>query len=135
MRVQLIAELDVIEINRAVCNQYNQLHSCPDIGKVQSALGAAFFPGSYPFAYGGIARVAGALCFFITKAHAFVDGNKRTAGIAADVFLKLNGYKLIYPLDSDKDINAFSEIIEKCAASLVSKDEIIEWFDTHKASI
>ena len=53
------------------------------MGKVESALAAAFYPGDYPFQYGGIAKVAGAVCYFLTKAHAFFDGNKRTAGIAA----------------------------------------------------
>ncbi len=38
------------------------------------------------------ARIAAAYAFGIAKAHAFVDGNKRTAFVTAVTFLRLNGY-------------------------------------------
>lgn len=36
--------------------------------------------------------IAAAYAFGLAKAHAFADGNKRTAVVAALVFLRLNGY-------------------------------------------
>lgn len=38
-----------------------------------------------------LAELAAAYAYGITKAHAFIDGNKRTALIVALVFLSLNG--------------------------------------------
>lgn len=45
-------------------------------------------------AYGdpGPSEIAAAYAFGIAKAHAFVDGNKRTAFVTALTFLRLNGY-------------------------------------------
>ncbi|OZB15451.1 MAG: death-on-curing protein [Rhodobacterales bacterium 34-62-10] len=40
----------------------------------------------------GLAEFAAAYAFGISKAHAFVDGNKRTAFVTAVTFLRLNGY-------------------------------------------
>ena len=40
------------------------------------------------------ARLAAAYAFGIAKNHAFVDGNKRTAFVALELFLVLNGYEL-----------------------------------------
>ncbi|WP_208348082.1 type II toxin-antitoxin system death-on-curing family toxin [Pseudaestuariivita rosea] len=40
----------------------------------------------------GLADIAAAYAFGIAKAHAFVDGNKRTAFVTAVTFLRLNGY-------------------------------------------
>jgi len=40
----------------------------------------------------GSAQIAAAYAFGIAKAHAFVDGNKRTAFVTALTFLRLNGY-------------------------------------------
>lgn len=40
----------------------------------------------------GLAELAAAYAFGIAKAHAFVDGNKRTALVTALTFLRLNGY-------------------------------------------
>ncbi|MBY6058260.1 type II toxin-antitoxin system death-on-curing family toxin [Leisingera daeponensis] len=41
----------------------------------------------------GVAEVAAAYAFGLAKAHAFVDGNKRTAFVTAVTFLRLNGYQ------------------------------------------
>jgi death-on-curing protein len=46
------------------------------------------------FAYGSpaLADLAASSAFGLVKAHAFVDGNKRTALVTALTFLRLNGY-------------------------------------------
>jgi death on curing protein len=41
-----------------------------------------------------IAELAAAYLFGLAKNHAFVDGNKRTAIVAAGAFLIINGYRL-----------------------------------------
>lgn len=63
----------VIETNKLVCEAGGNPHQCLNAGKIESAIASAFYPGSYPFAHGGLAKVAGALCFYIVKAHAFLD--------------------------------------------------------------
>ena len=47
-------------------------------------------------AYGqpSLAEIAAAYAFGIAKAHAFVDGNKRTAAVACEVFIVLNSGRL-----------------------------------------
>lgn len=130
--VKLLAPDDILEINQEICIGVRQESVCMDYGKVVSALGAAFYPGNYPFNYGGIPRVAGALCFFLIKAHAFMDANKRTGALAATLFMNLNGYELRYPLSTGSGVTAFTDAVEKVAASEISKDELIEWFDSHK---
>lgn len=132
--ITLLSTDDILEINKAICVSVNQQSICLDQRKIESALGAAFYPGGHPFQYGGIPKVAGALCFFLIKAHAFIDANMRTAALAAVVLLELNGYDLIYPLKIANGTTAFTDIIEKIACSLMSKDELIEWFDTHAKS-
>lgn len=105
---------------------------CYDIGKVESAIHSAFYPGSTPFVHGEIAKMAGALCFYLLKAHAFMDGNKRTATVVAIVFMNKHGWTLNCPFNEDDDSNALADIIDACAASKISKEELIQWFDTHK---
>ena len=98
------------------------------------ALHSAFYPGVYPFQHGGIARVAGALCFYLTQAHAFYDGNKRTALIASLTSLDFNGWSIEYPLDVDGK-TAVADLIERCADGKVTRDEMIEWWDQHKVKV
>jgi len=129
--VKLLVLENILEINQEVCVAVRQKSVCMDRDKVESALGAAFYPGNYPFYYGGIPRVAGALCFFMIKAHAFMDANKRTGVLAATLLMDLNGYEVHYPLRVAGGVTAFTNIVEKVAASEISKDELIEWFDVH----
>lgn len=44
------------------------------------------------YAEAELSEIAAAYAFGIAKAHAFVDGNKRTAFVTAITFLRLNGY-------------------------------------------
>ena len=54
-------------------------------------------------------QLAASLSEKIMKNHAYQDGNKRTALIAADMFLKINGYKLqkvpLQANDTDDRVN------------------------------
>ncbi len=65
-----------------------------DRGILESALARPRNLAAYE-ACDDVARLAAAYLFGITKNHGFVDGNKRTALVTADLFLMLNGYELI----------------------------------------
>lgn len=125
----------VIAVNKYVCEQGGNPHHCIDAGKIEGAISTAFYPGTYPFVHGGLARVAGALCFYIVKAHAFTDGNKRTGTLVAITFLNQHGLDLRYPIDEENDIDALAEVIEACAAGSIDKDQMMEWFNLHKVTI
>src|SRR5690606_8483771 len=98
------------------------------------ALHSAFYPGSYPFEHGGIAGVAGAMCYYLVKAHAFFDGNKRTAAVASLVFMEQNGWDLLYG-EGTSGQSMLAEMVDQCAAGAVTKDELTDWFDHHKSAI
>lgn len=132
-KVLLPTSILVIETNRRICTRDGSLSQCLDAGKVESALAAAFYPSVPPFVHGGVATLAGALCFYLVRAHAFLDGNKRTALASSTAFLRLNGWRLVYPQTSTH--NALSDIVEQCGASHVGKEELMAWFDSHKISI
>ena len=131
-KIKLLSVGQIITFNKYICEQQKNPFAILDQGKIESALHTAFYPGSYPFIAGGIAKVAGALCFYLLKAHAFLDGNKRTASLAAVVFMTASGYKLIYPQKEENGWSALANIVDGCAANRVNKDELIEWFDRHK---
>lgn len=126
---------DIIAINKLICEDGKNPHHCYDPGKIESALHSAFYPGRYPFAAGGLAKIAGTLCFYLVKAHAFMDGNKRTASIAAISFLNVHGWDLSYPFDEEQDTNALAQVIDDCAAGKINKEQLAEWFDLHKSNI
>lgn len=72
-------------------------------------------------AYPTIADKAAAYAFFITAGHPFNDGNKRTAVLAMDLFLDLNGYQL---QQSDEEIE---EMFVSLAAGTTDQNEFFTW--------
>ncbi len=75
-------------------------------------------------AYGSpdAASLAASYAFGIARNHPFVDGNKRTAWIAARLFLSLNGVSIEF----DK-IEATNMVLELAAGKL-TEDEVAAWF-------
>ncbi|TMV08282.1 type II toxin-antitoxin system death-on-curing family toxin [Arenibacterium halophilum] len=74
-------------------------------------------------AYGDrdVFALAAAYAFGIAKAHAFVDGNKRTAFVAAFTFLRLNGI-VVRP---DPGIGV--RMMEDLASSQITEDDFAAW--------
>ena len=65
--------------------------------------------------------IAAAYAYGIAKAHAFVDGNKRTAFVASLTFLRLNGVAL--RLDPAMGVR----MMEDLAADHVSEEDFAAW--------
>jgi death-on-curing protein len=68
------------------------------------------------------ADLAAAYAYGLARNHGFVDGNKRTAWIAARVFLADQGLTLIF-----EKTEAVS-IMERVAAGTVIEAELAAWF-------
>ncbi|GAB4397398.1 MAG: hypothetical protein OHK0052_19650 [Anaerolineales bacterium] len=57
--------------------------------------------------------------------HPFVDGNKRTAHAAMEVFLVLNGYEICAAVDGQQ------QIILQVAAGEIERDAFTIWLQNH----
>ncbi|MFA6218152.1 MAG: type II toxin-antitoxin system death-on-curing family toxin [Erythrobacter sp.] len=69
--------------------------------------------------------LAVAYAFGIARNHPFVDGNKRTAWVAARLFLRLNGHALSF---SEQDAVA---TVLALAAGELTEDELADWLRGH----
>ena len=91
-----------------------------DAGGIESALARPVNLASYgePDA----ADLAAAYAYGIAKNHGFVDGNKRTAWIAARLFLADNGCRLRFdPLDAIR-------IMQGVAGGTIREPALAAWF-------
>lgn len=77
----------------------------------------------------GLAEIAAAYAFGIAKAHAFVDGNKRTAFVTAITFLRLNGYG--FRPDPVEGVR----MMEGLAASEVGETAFAQWLAAGMAPV
>ena len=92
-----------------------------DRGLLESAL--ARLLNLHAYGEPSLAKLAAAYAFGIAKNHPFVDGNKRTALVAAELFLAVNGYDLI--ADDVEVVKVFLAL----AAGEVSEEELAAWID------
>lgn len=94
-----------------------------DVGMLESALARP----QQLAAYGepDIAALAGAYGFGLARNHPFVDGNKRTAFVAVELFLSLNGCELVAD-DADCVVTML-----KLAAGDLGETEFAAWVRTN----
>ncbi len=87
--MQYLSLDEVIEIHVTIIEHFGGPVGIRDMGLLESAL---YRPQTGY--YNDLADMAAALFESLLINHPFVDGNKRVAFFATDVFLRLNGYKL-----------------------------------------
>jgi len=77
------------------------------------------------FAYGepSLPRLAASYAFGIARNHPFVDGNKRTAAVAAELFLGLNALDL-----TANDVDLVRTFLA-LAAGEMSEEELAAWIE------
>jgi death on curing protein len=71
----------------------------------------------------GLPRLAGEYGFGLARNHAFLDGNKRTAFVAMNVFLILNGYEI-----ETAEAEAVDVMLRLAAGSL-DLDGLVQWIE------
>jgi death on curing protein len=95
-----------------------------DEGLLDSALEQpkTMFGGSY--LHNSIFKMAAAYGYHLCMNHPFIDGNKRIALVAMDVFLQQNGYEICA---AEKEV--YEKIIQ-LASGLLTKEELASWLGT-----
>lgn len=91
-----------------------------DEGALESALTAVENRAYYENA--DLTTCAATYAYHLAQAHAFVDGNKRIAAAAAEIFLEINGAHLV--ATNDQIVALFLAV----ASGRMSRDEVVELF-------
>jgi death-on-curing protein len=82
------------------------------------------------FSYGeaSIARLAASYAFAISRNHPFLDGNKRTSLVVAELFLQLNGLEL-----SATDAECVTTFLALAAGDL-TEDQLADWISANSTT-
>jgi death-on-curing protein len=115
---------DVLEIHRDQIRCYGGSPEIRDPLLLQSAVAqpCTTFEGKY--LHHDLFEMASAYLFHIVMNHPFLDGNKRTGGAAALVFLFLDGVKLTIAED------AYADMVLDVARGQMKKPEITRFLQT-----
>jgi death-on-curing protein len=78
---------------------------------------------AYHYEQVDIFELAAVYAHALSSNHPFVDGNKRIAFVAADIFLEKNGYELGIEIDDEQEI-----LFLNLADGKVSRTELTVWY-------
>lgn len=116
---------EVLHLHDRVIAQSGGGEGIRDLGVIESAVAQprATFDGHdlYPT----VAAKAVAVCYSLILGHGFIDGNKRVAHAALEVFLLLNGKEL------HADIDEQERVFLDLAAGKLTREEFSGWVDGH----
>lgn len=127
--VQYLTTDEVLYLHQALVDQFGGLAGVRDLGLVESAVArpqAGF--GDFE-AYPDVFLKGAVLGFSLLKNHASLDGNKRTAIGAMELFLEKNGFRIIA-----KNNERF-RLAHDIEDSSLPEDKIAQWLKKHSKKI
>ena len=116
-RIQFLTLDEVLAIHERVINEFGGPPGIRDHGLLESALHRP--RSGY---YDDLTAMAAALFESLLMNHPFVDGNKRVAFFATDVFLRINGYCIDVKPDA-----AHKQIVGLLERREADRDHLERW--------
>ena len=123
--VEFLSVDEVLEIHERLIEKFGGTHGLRDMGLLDSAI---FRPRSGY--YNDLVTMAAALFESLLINHPFVDGNKRVAFFACDVFLRLNGWKI--EVNADQASKFIETLLESGSFDL---SRLVAWIEEHLKEI
>jgi death-on-curing protein len=123
MRYLTLAE--VLHIHEGVLAQSGGLFAIRDLSALESALSQPKASAGGADAYPSLVEKAAALCYSLCSNHPFIDGNKRVAHAAMEVFLLLNGRELKASVDDQE------RLMLGIASGNIGREQLVAWLAAH----
>lgn len=120
---------EMLELHQRIIGQTGGGPVLRDIGLLESALAQPRVTFEGQELYPTLLEKASALGFSIIRNHPFLDGNKRVGHAALEVFLFLNGYEIIAPVDEQE------RIALDLAGGNLTREQFTEWLRKHAVAI
>jgi death on curing protein len=123
MRYLALGEL--LELHRLMLAATGGAGGVLDLGALESAAAQPQLTFDGKDLYPELHEKAASLGYSLVRSHPFVDGNKRVAHAAMEVFLQLNGAAI------EATVNEQEELMLGLAADRVSRQQLIDWLASH----
>lgn len=117
----------VLAIHDAQLAEHGGQPGVRDRGLLESALARP--RNQFTYGEASMARLAASYAFGISRNHPFLDGNKRTSLVVAELFLELNGHALT--ASDEECVATFLSL----AAGNLTEDELADWITAHSAPV
>ena len=118
---------EIVSLHRAIITGTGGVHGIRQLAGLESAVAQPRLTFGGSDLHHSVCAKAAALGFALALNHPFLDGNKRVAHAAMEVFLNLNGRHLTADVDEQE------RLMIGVASGQVTRDHLERWLDTHTA--
>ena len=125
LRPKFLTFEQVVSLHALQIEEFGGLLGIRDEGLLRSAIAQPEAGFGAEYFHKNLQDMAAAYLFHLVKNHAFIDGNKRIAALAAAVFLEVNG--LIITATEE----AFEAIVMAAAEGRASQAQIADFFSSN----
>jgi death-on-curing protein len=115
------ALFQILELHERLSETSGGTFGVRDFGALESALAQPEMTFGGEDLYPTVLEKAGALAYSLCLNHPFVDGNKRVAHAAMEIFLVLNGFEINATVDEQEKLSL------DLAGGKVKREELIAW--------
>jgi len=122
--IRFLPESIVIAIHDDQIRLYGGSYGVRDASALDSALHMPQTQFGGEFLHPTILHMTAAYGFHLSQNHPFLDGNKRTAGMAMFTFLRLNGLE---PIATEIE---YYDTMMAVASGQMSKEQLADWLQT-----
>lgn len=119
---------EVLALHRRILAESGGGSGVRDLSAVASAVAQPRMAVGGQDAYPTLVEKAAALGYSLIRNHGFVDGNKRVAHAAMEVFLVLNGFEINESVDEQE------RFMLSLAAGEVTREGLTEWLRSRTAT-
>lgn len=119
--MKFLSLFQILALHSQIIDSSGGSHGIRDIGALESALAQPQMTFGQKELYPTLQEKAAALAHSLAMNHPFVDGNKRVAHAAMEIFLLLNGYEIQASVDEQEDL--FIQL----ASGKISREELSRW--------
>jgi len=119
--MKFINIFQVLELHRQLLDEFGGIAGVRDFGALESALAQPEMTFGGEDLYPTLIEKASALAYSLCKNHPFIDGNKRVAHGAMEIFLVLNGFEIKATIDEQEKL--FLDL----AGSRLTRAGLVNW--------
>lgn len=112
----------LLAIHSALRSEFGGRAGLRDRGALEAAVARPFATFDGEDLYPDVASKAAALLHSLVSNHPFVDGNKRTGALAAELLLDVNGVDLVASDDE------FEEMVMAVSSGTLDIEQLVIWF-------
>lgn len=127
--MRLLTLGEVIALHRRILAESGGTPGVRDLGAIASAVAQPSMSVGGQDAYATLIEKAAALGYSLVRSHGFIDGNKRIAHAAMEVFLVLNGVEITATIDEQE------KFMLSLAAGEVSRAGLALWLASNTGSV